>query len=428
MPKPRRFRPDDVVAFTDPTTGSGDVRIWEDGLGQDGGPFVLLVEDPPNKTRPMHHHHGDILYLYIKGEHHIEGEGTYRAGDVRWVPGGHAYGPETTGPEGGAWWVLSYTDPLPVDHLDEAGAPIMATSSAAAGETIEKPAPAPIQGEGIPHFTYPYDWDAIDAAVRTRGGAIVEGLLSEDLEARTNQEIDAFLRDHHGEALPHSGSVLYDAFLGHRTLRLHGLVEKLPTAGPDLVGHPEITAWAQRMLAPRGSSIQLNAGELIEIGPGEPAQFQHRDSDSWPHLPVTESPVVVNAIVALTDFTRANGATNVALDSVLWEPSRRARPDEISYAEMQAGDVLLFRGDAVHGGGANTTTDESRRAISLSYVVGWLRPVENHYLNVAPATVARQEPELQKLLGYASHDATTRGGGFVGLYENGDPRAFLESV
>ena len=44
MPQPRRFRPDDVVAFTDPTTGSGEVRIWEDGLGQDGGPFVLLVE------------------------------------------------------------------------------------------------------------------------------------------------------------------------------------------------------------------------------------------------------------------------------------------------------------------------------------------------------------------------------------------------
>lgn len=428
MPQPRRFRPDDATPFTDPTTGSGDVRIWEDGLGQDGGPFVLFVEDPPNKTRPMHHHHGDILYLYVRGEHRIEGEGTYRAGDVRWVPGGHAYGPETTGPDGGAWWVLSYSDPLPVDHMDEAGSPIMSTSTTSGVQGERPAAPATIPGEGIPHFAQPYDWDAIDAAIRLRGAAIVEGLISDDLQARTSDEIDAYLRDHHDEALPHSGSVLYDAFLGHRTLRLHGLVEKIPTAGPDLIAHPEICAWARRMLAPRGSSIQLNAGELIDIGPGEPAQFQHRDSDSWPHVPVTESPVVVNAILALTDFTVANGATNVALDSVRWEPARRAKPGEISYAEMQSGDALLFRGDAVHGGGANSTTDESRRAISLSYVVGWLRPVENHYLNVAPSTVARQVPEVQALLGYASHDATTRGGGFVGLYENGDPRAFLESL
>ena len=425
MPQPRRFRPDDVVAFTDPTTGSGEVRIWEDGLGQDGGPFVLLVEDPPHKTRPMHHHHGDILYLYIKGEHHIEGEGTYRAGDVRWVPGGHAYGPEVTGPDGGAWWVLSYTDPLPIDHLDESGAPIMSTTSTPEGAPAQ---PVVSQTPDIPHFATPYDWAAIDAAVRLRGAAVVEGLMSEELAARTNAEIDTWLRDHDGQALPHSGSVLYDAFLGHRTLRLHGLVEKLPSAGPDLVGHPQITAWAERMLSARCATIQLNAGELIEIGPGEPAQFQHRDSDSWPHLPVTESPVIVNAIVALSDFTVENGATNVALDSVLWDPSRRAKPEEMSHAEMRAGDVLLFRGDAHHGGGANTTTDESRRAVSLSYVVGWLRPVENHYLNVPASTVARQERSVQRLLGYEAHDATTRGGGFVGLYENGDPHTFLESV
>ena len=57
-----------------------------------------------------------------------------------------------------------------------------------------------------------------------------------------------------------------------------------------------------------------------------------------------------------------------------------------------------------------------------------LRPVENHYLNVPASTVARQERSVQRLLGYEAHDATTRGGGFVGLYENGDPHTFLESV
>ena len=42
-------------------------------------------------------------------------------------------------------------------------------------------------------------------------------------------------------------------------------------------------------------------------------------------------------------------------------------------------------------GGANTT-DARRRVISLSYCAGWLRPVENSYLNVTRATVERLTP------------------------------------
>ena len=95
-----KFNPEDVDAITDPTTGSGDIRLFDEALGQEGQPFVLHVQDPPNKTRPRHYHHGDVIYFYVAGEHHIEGEGTYRAGDVRWTRAGHAYGPETTGSEG----------------------------------------------------------------------------------------------------------------------------------------------------------------------------------------------------------------------------------------------------------------------------------------------------------------------------------------
>ncbi len=101
--------------MTDPVSGSGDVYLFPEAMGQGGQPFVMMVEDPPLKTRPRHYHHGDVLYVYTKGEHHIEGEGTYRAGDLRWTRAGHAYGPETTGPEGGAWWIISYSDPIPVN-------------------------------------------------------------------------------------------------------------------------------------------------------------------------------------------------------------------------------------------------------------------------------------------------------------------------
>ena len=60
--------------------------------------------------------------------------------------------------------------------------------------------------------------------------------------------------------------------------------------------------------------VLLNAGELIEIRPGEPRQQAHRDSDSWP-IPLGPDPFIVNAIYALDDFTEENGATWIAPDS-----------------------------------------------------------------------------------------------------------------
>lgn len=372
----------------------------------------MKVANPPNKTRPAHHHHGDVVYFYIQGELHIEGEGVYRAGDVRWARAGHVYGPETTGPEGGSWWLVSSDDPIPV-AVDEGAVDGGGTSASRAVVST---------GPDVPRFDAPYDWDLIDATVRTRGGAVIVGLVDADLRGRFTAELDDWLRRHEGAGMPDSGSRVYDGFLGRNTLRLHGLVDKVAAVN-DLVAHPEILSWARRMLAPVATDVLLNAGELIEIGPGEPAQYLHRDSDSWPNLPRGEHGVIVNAIVALTPFTAETGATNLALDSHTWEKSRR--PDELSLALMESGDVLMFRGDIVHGGGANRTVNERRRGLSLSYCAGWLRPVENGVLNVPPHRAAALPAPVQALIGYAAHDATPFGGGLVGLYENGDPRRVL---
>lgn len=269
----------------------------------------------------------------------------------------------------------------------------------------------------------PFDWQTIDTAVTIDGAAIVKRLLSDLSVAALNDEIDAYLAGHVGAGRSATGSDGYDLFLGHRTIRLHGLVEKLPS-GAALIGLPELVGWANRHIAGGGDSVILNAAELIQIQPGEPAQRQHRDTDSWPVTTADGRPVIVNAIVALDDCTLDNGATYVAPGSWAWDEGREATDADWTRAVMNAGDVLLFRGDAVHRGGENTS-DGRRRAISVAYCAGWLRPVENSYLNVSPETAAKLDPLTQSVLGYAAFNDTPGADGFLGLYENGDPRTFL---
>ena len=269
----------------------------------------------------------------------------------------------------------------------------------------------------------PYDWPSIDAIIQEEGGVILEGLFSSDEVAGFNRDVDAYLAAREEAGRPQSGSSAYDRFLGHRTVRLQGLIEKFDHAA-DWIGRRELVDWAERSVEPIATSVLLNAAELIQIGPGEPEQYLHRDSDSWPMAPLGTHPLLVNALVALDAFTLENGATRIAPGSWRWERDRKPTPDEILRAQLAIGDVLLFRGDIVHGGGANAS-DRPRRAISITYCAGWLRPVENSFLNISRERVKTLPKHVQGLLGYSSYDGTRDNGGLVGLFENGDPGVLL---
>lgn len=400
-----RIDPTILPPVPDPDTG-GLLRVHADAFGQAGVPFIIQVSDPPHTTRPRHRHHGDVCYVYVAGEHHIEGEGTYRAGDVRWTRAGHVYGPETTGPDGGTWWIITSANPIPIEVVDDV--PDSTTATDGVAELLRVPADLPI--------------DQLVALTADPGAVIVEGLLDPALIARVNAEIDDWLARHPGDGAPMSGNELYDLFLGAGTVRLHGLLMKLPSSGRDLIAAGPIVRWAERLLARSASSILLNADEVIQIGPGEPAQYLHRDSDSWPALPPGGDPFIVNAIVALGEVTAANGGTVVAPGSHRWAPGRQPTTHEVAVATMHPGDALLFRGDLVHGGGANTTA-RPRRVVSLSYCSGWLRPVENHLAHLGVPAVLASDPTVRSLLGAGVHDATSRGGGLLGLVDGRSPEA-----
>ncbi|WP_404378624.1 phytanoyl-CoA dioxygenase family protein [Caenispirillum salinarum] len=207
-------------------------------------------------------------------------------------------------------------------------------------------------------------------------------------------------------------------FFGRRTVRFGGVIVK-STASQDLCLDDAVLRAAEHVLLPRCSAIQLNLSQAISIGPGEPEQVLHGDDEMWP-VPRGSGENMINAMWALSEFTVENGATRIVPGSHR-EPIRRvADPSEIAYAEMSPGSVVLWRGSALHGGGANWT-DGHRRGVVMSYALGWLRQAENQYL-VAPPEVARSMPSrLRDLLGYRVHVPS------LGHFEGQDPSIVFEN-
>lgn len=273
-------------------------------------------------------------------------------------------------------------------------------------------------GKSVPRLARPYDPDELDEIVRTRGAVILEQAYSQlDCETFLAQ-VDEFLAEHPDEADYAAASVL-GYFQGSTTSTLHSLVGRLDCA-PKMVLQRDIVDCARRVLSPLSETILLTIAEYMAREPGAHRQELHCDTYSWRHVPGGENPIALTVMAAMSDFTAANGATWVVLDSHGGPPDA-APPDwsEAVQAEMNRGDALLFRADLFHAGGANTTASDVRRIFSMGFQVAWLRQVENSTLSVPPAKAAELPPELQELLGY-SHELV------LGLYKGGHPANALK--
>ena len=195
-----------------------------------------------------------------------------------------------------------------------------------------------------------------------------------------------------------------DSFTGAQTTRTGALVARSPRTRP-LVMDPRVLSLCDAVLKPNCHRYHLHLAQLIRIMPGQSAQAIHRDRWAWGRqMPGIEPQV--NTIWALTDFTAANGATQVIPGSQSWSDDRNARPEEIARAEMRKGSVLIYTGTVFHGGGANEMAlppggAGDRWGLNITYSLGWLRQEENMYLSCPPEVARGLEPELAALVGYA---------------------------
>ncbi len=278
--------------------------------------------------------------------------------------------------------------------------------------------------ESIRHLARADGAETICEVLREDGAVIVDDFLAPDVLARFNAELDDVLA-----ATPDGRTLsnpFYEVFFGPHTRHLSGVARHSRVFVEEVLCHPLYQEVCDEVLLPNCANYRLNVAHVLDRGPGSEQQYVHRDEDVWAHLPQPHPEIQVASIVALEDFTAENGATRVVPGSHRWPRERKVELEELVPVEMEAGAAVLYLGSVLHGGGANTTRDQRRRGMHLSFNVGWLRTEENNYL-VTPLEKVRDMPRrAQQLLGYTVHDAIAIAGGSLGLYDANDPLELIE--
>ena len=248
-------------------------------------------------------------------------------------------------------------------------------------------------------------------AIMERDGAvIVTNLLSSDLVQRLRNDLDSVTHNMH--AGTRSGDSIVEEFWGTNTKRFGRLAERSP-AFIEVLTHPLMTAISNELLLENAVDWWLNSAQMMVIGPGQEAQLLHRDVNNWPYFETPDAPeVTVSWMLALGEFTKENGATNVVPGSHLWKDfSDRSCDHLVVQAEMAAGSGLLYAGRALHGGGANSSANDWRMGMHVSHVVGWLTPEEALPIANPWELVKKFSPEVQRRLGWRCYegDSVTAG-------------------
>lgn len=235
------------------------------------------------------------------------------------------------------------------------------------------------------------------AAIARDGACIVEDLLPAEL-------CDQLLADFkpHLSEIPWGVDELgYKSdFYGEQTKRLHGLFSKSPLMATVLT-QPVLLELAERVLVNKDKSrdFRLSNAELMVLAEHQDVQEFHTDGGSWYHAQSLEHPneILLSANIALTEFTKTNGATRVVPGSHLWSKSRKPEPHEITQAVMPKGAALIYSGNVVHSGGANSDAN-IRVGLYLGYVASWLRPLENQLMTNKPEDILALDERAKRLL------------------------------
>jgi ectoine hydroxylase-related dioxygenase (phytanoyl-CoA dioxygenase family) len=250
--------------------------------------------------------------------------------------------------------------------------------------------------------------DPVSRSLADDGYAVIRGAIGPALVAGINRELDERMA-----RTPFS----VGAFHGNTTKRFHGLLKRSRGA-QELILHDAVLAAVRTILGQWCDFAQLNLSQALEIHPGAPAQIAHRDQTMWP-APRGEIEYSLNVLWPLGRFTAENGATRMWPGSHHDHLQQEADLGPPETCLMEPGDALLFLGSTLHAAGANFS-DAPRRAIIISYSLGWLKSYENQSLTYSPEFARTLDPALAAMIGYRWHRPN------LGTYDGQCPSVLLQ--
>lgn len=256
-------------------------------------------------------------------------------------------------------------------------------------------------------------YEEVMALIQKDGYCIVEGLAGNALMDQIAGEMDPFIeKTCYGR----------DQLNGFFTRRTGALIAR-STYARKLVMDPLVIDCVSTWLA-HAYSFQLNQAQILSVGPGAKAQPVHVDEVAWDFYQFPgDYHIQCNTIWALTDFTEENGATRIVPGSHKLPLGLKYKLEDTVPVLMKRGDVVIYSGKLYHGAGPNTTQDQVRQGINITYSVGWVKQEENQFLSV-PREIAQTLPDdLLRVMGYQ------QGAPGIGIYRDSeDPLAAIRSL
>lgn len=231
--------------------------------------------------------------------------------------------------------------------------------------------------------------DKATAEVKELGYSIIPGFLSKQRLNRLRNDLAPIFEQSGIRNADQGGR-----YSGLQTVHVHNLFAKT-RAVDEIAIDPVLLLIIEGIL---GSLFQLSVGTAMSPQPGVDPQGLHRDDGHYP-LARPRPPFIANSLIALDDFTQANGATRIAPGSHKRTEDIKPNTDVI-FAEMPAGSLLVFDGALWHAGGGNRTEDQRRRSINLNFNLSWLRQQENQYVGIPRTEWLKMPERLQRLLGF----------------------------
>lgn len=264
-------------------------------------------------------------------------------------------------------------------------------------------------------------------AMNRNGFVILERLFSDEF---CDRAVDAL----HRIQAEHAIGPMNQDFSGRNTIRIMNMLQ-YDDLFQEIPVHPGYLPIIQQYM---DRECLLSGMDSAEILPGEKEQPLH--TDTWWHDDLRlDFPITVQSLLALTDFTEANGATRIVPGSHQWSaeqvaydtaetgpvthlPAEHIRGAGTEWvpvvAEAPKGSVILFDSRLVHSAGANRT-DKPRPAIISPFCRGWVRQFDNFAYGIPHERLRTFSPQLQQLIGLEKY----RGG--YNNVNNMSPREWL---